>query len=492
MTTLAHALPAAPMRNARPRARVLWGIVAIEVLALCLPARWWGITSLSLLLIAILFGLFMAVLRGRGEPLILGWILIFPLGYYFLSFPKEHSLMTLDRVFVAMLLVTTCFADRFRVTPITAVLRKSAVWWVVFLLFAGMAIPRAKTPFNSLRLWLEAFVLPGALAWYVITYFDVRRYLRTLHVVTCVMAMYVAAIGMGEVIKQQDLLPLPDGDIYVAGDTRGQLPGDGAAGFLIRPNGPFSTNNTFAMDGLVSFFFLLFLKKALKGEMPAWQRVLHRLGVGAALAQALMPFFRSVLVSVAVVLIVDAFYQHGRRRALRVAAILSLASGFLVLRVTIPEAFEDRTDPTNVYNRIAQQFQTLAMFLDNPVNGVGLNNFNNAAQSSNTTVYEGLESVDYPHNNLGAILAETGLTGFVPFVASQVFFFAAFWKLSRDNSADSKLAWKAFLFIFLCYWINGMSLTIAYFEDLNLWYMLVLAVVYKFALTKGAGFPDPA
>jgi O-antigen ligase len=309
---------------------------------------------------------------------------------------------------------------------------------------------------------------------------------------TSVMTFYVAMIGTGEVIQQQDLLPLPNSDIYVAGDTRGQLPVGGVGNFLIRPNGPFATNNTFAMNGLVSLFFLLFLKKALKGEMPAWQRVLHRTAVAAALTQGLMPFFRSVLISLAVVLIVDAFYQRGRRRALRVAAILSLGSVFLLLRIAVPEAFEDRTDPMNLYSRIAQQYQTFAIFFDHPINGVGLDNFNSAAQNSKyTSVYKDLESVDYPHNNLGAILAETGVTGFVSFVVSQVLFFAAFRKLSHDNSADSKLAWKAFLCIFLCYWINGMSLTIAYFGDLNLWYMMVLAVLYKFAITKPPDFQPP-
>ncbi len=486
MTSVTPALPmATPMPNPRPRTLVLWGIVAIEVLALCLPAKWWGIAGLSLLVLAVLFGVLLSVLRGRGEVLVLAWVLIFPLGYYFLSFPREHSLITLDRVFVAVLLVTTCFADHARVTPIPDTMRKSAVWWAVFLLFAVIAVPRAKTPLNSLRLWLEAFVFPALLAWYVLRYFEIRKHLSTLHILTCVMTLYVAAIGVGEIVTQQDLLPLPDGDIYVAGDTRGQLPTSGGfTDFLVRPNGPFSTNNTFAMNGLVSLFFLLFLKQALRGQMPAWQSVLHRIGTSAALAETVMPFFRSVLVSLVVVLMVDMLYQHGRRRAMRAAAILGLASVFLLLRVTIPEAFEDRTDPANIYGRVAQQRQTIAMFFDHPLNGVGLNNFNEAAQNSKyTAVYKDLESVDYPHNNLGAILVETGLLGFVPFVVSQGLIFMAFWKLSRENSADSKFAWKAFLFIFLCYWINGMSLTIAYFEDLNLWYMLVLSLVYKYSIS---------
>jgi O-antigen ligase len=307
-------------------------------------------------------------------------------------------------------------------------------------------------------------------------------------VLTCAMTMYVAAIGVGEVIQQQDLLPLPDGDIYVAGDSRGHLPEGGLSNFLVRPNGPFSTNNTFAMNGLISFFLLSFLRRSLKAQMPGWQLVLHRIAMAAALAQAMMPFFRSVMLALVAVLMVDTFYQKGWRRALRVAAIVCLGSVFLLLRVTIPEAFEDRTDPENLYGRIAQQRQTLAMFLDHPWSGVGLNNFNDAAQRDKyARAYQGVESVAYPHNNLGAVLAETGLAGFVPFVLSQIFFFAAFWRLPRDKSPEAKLAWKAFLFIFLCYWINGMSLTIAYFGDMNLWYMLVLSLLYKFSLTSSPG-----
>lgn len=485
MTSATHILSTGPDR--RQRTALLCAVVAIEVLALCLPAEWWEIAALSLLVVVILFWTLMAVLRGTGESLVLAWTAIFPLGYYFLSYPMEHSLITLDRVIVPLLLMTAFFGDRARMTPIPAVLRKPAIWWAVFLLFALITIPRAASPLNALRLWVEAFLFPALLAWYVLRCFEVRRHLQALHVMTCVMAIYVAGIGVAEVVTQQDLLPLPDSTTYVAGDTGGPLPEGGIGDFLMRPNGPFSTTNTFAMNGVVSLFFLLFLKQAHKGDMPTWQMILHRVAVTAALAEALMPFFRSVLVSLAVVLLVDATFQHGRRRFIRLAAILSFGFLFVLLKVTIPQAFDDRTDPDNLYNRIAQQGQTFNIFLDYPWNGVGLNNFNDAAKNSRYAVtYKGLDPADFPHSNLGAILAETGLTGFVPFVIAQSLFFAAFWKLRRQRSADTKLAWKAFLFIFLCYWINGMSLTIIYYGDLNLWYMLVLACIYKFAITTSS------
>jgi hypothetical protein len=469
---------------------VIAGIVVIEVLALCLPAEWWAVAGLSVLLLAILSALLLEMVRGHGEGIVVAWILIFPLGYYFLAYPREHSIITLDRVLIGVLLVAAIFIEPVRIVPIPAVMRRPAVWWSIFLLFSAIATLRTIRTVISLHLWFDAFVCPALFAWYVLRCIDVRKYLSLFHIVTCVMSLYVAAIGGAEILTQQDLMSFPDSSTYVAGDTRGPLPEGGIGDFLIRPNGPFSTNNTFAMDGLVSLFFLLFIKQALQGKMPAWQRLLHRFGAGAALAQALMPLFRSVLISLAVVLLVDAVYQHGRRRTVRVVGVLSLGFIFLLLRLAMPAAFEDRTDPENIYSRVAQQGQTFAIFLDNPLNGVGLGNFNKAAQHSKYMAnYRGLDPADYPHSNLGAILAETGLTGFVPFVVSQVLFVVAFWKLRQRNSAESRLAWKTFLFIFLCYWINGLSLTIAYYGDLNLWYMLVLAIIYKFGVKGSTALP---
>jgi len=487
MTSVNYAFPAdLPALSSGQRRAALLGIVTIEILALCLPWKWWGIAGLSLLVLGILLGLLVSVVHGRGETPVISWVLIFPLGYYFLSFPREHPLFTFDRLFIAVLLVTACFADQTRAAQIPALLRKSAVWWGLFILFAAISTLRTNPQVSSLRLWMEPFLFPALLSWYVLRFLDVRKCLSWLHILTCVMTLYVAAIGIAEVVTQQDLLALPDSGVYVAGDTHGPLPKEGGlADFLIRPNGPFGTNNTFAMNGLVSLFLLFFLRQALKEQMPRWQRVLHRIGVAAALAQALLPLFRSVLLSLAVALIADIFYEKGWRRTIRMAAILALGSVFLLLRIASPEAFEDRTDPDNLYGRIAQQQQTLAIFLDHPINGVGLDNFHDVAQKDKySRGYKDVESVDYPHNNLGAVLAETGLSGFVPFVMSQVWFFAAFWKLRREDSPNARLAWKAFLFIFLCYWINGLSLTIAYYSDLNLWYMLVLSLLYKYGVAS--------
>jgi O-antigen ligase len=482
MTSLTGVLEA-PSQGARSHSYVLLAIAAIVAFALLLPAKLLALAFALIVLLGIAFGLLLEVLRGRGAWIIVTWILIFPLGYYFLTFPKEHTLISLDRAFIALLLVTAAFSVRSSMCPVPDTMVQSALWWFFFLVFAAISTLESHKEFSSLVMWFEAFVCPALLFWYTVRCIDVRNYLRAIHVVTCLMSLYVAGIGVAEVLTQQDLLPLPSATILAAGDTNG--PEGGVVDFLVRPNGPFATDNSFAMDGVVSFFFLYFLRRALHNQMPGWQGLLHRVGMVAALAQALMPLFRSVLVSLGIALLVDAMHLGGRRRTLRIAAVLGLGSFFLLLKFAAPSAFEERTDPVNFYDRIAQQRQTFAIFLDNPILGVGLGNFYEASQNSKYSAsFMGLEAADSPHSNFGAILAETGLSGFIPFVVSQVLLVSAFRRLQRKNSAEAALASKTLVFIFLCYFINGLSLTIGYYSDLNLWYMLVLGIMYKYAITE--------
>src|SRR5215467_1493335 len=42
-------------------------------------------------------------LDGNADTLTLVWVGIFPLGYYFLSIPREKPIVTLDRVAVSMM-----------------------------------------------------------------------------------------------------------------------------------------------------------------------------------------------------------------------------------------------------------------------------------------------------------------------------------------------------------------------------------------------------
>ena len=140
----------------------------------------------------------------------------------------------------------------------------------------------------------------------------------------------------------------------------------------------------------------------------------------------------------------------------------------------------------NLYARLAQQRQTLEVFQRNPLLGAGLNNFISSAPQATpyTGFYSGVEPLDAPHNNLGAILAETGILGFIPYVLANGMLVAVFWQFCSRGLRDSKLVWTFFVYVFLSYWISGLDVTSGHYGDLNLWYLLTLAVLYKYALTQ--------
>jgi hypothetical protein len=418
--------------------------------------------------------LFAATLNGKIDPTILTWVLIFPLGYYFLSFPREKSIITLDRMLPIALLLAIGVASRERSEPLPRALRPCAIAWISFLVVAAASLMYARDILVSGRILVEGFWLPAILGWLVIGYFRVEENAATLHLLASLMALYVACIGAAEMVLKEDLLPLPGGTI-------------GFAGNLVRPNGPFGNDDSFALIGLITFFLLLFLWNLLGENISFGRRAVHYTGLIASLAMALMPMFRSVAISLMVILLIATL--SARKPSTRWAGwglLLTSVLAVSLVSILAPETYEDRSSPDNVYGRLAEQMQTWHLFASHPVLGVGLGQFTYVVNGDTqySAFYNGVRSVDSPHNTLGGILAETGILGFVPYVAAQTTLFLAFWRLGRKREPHARLAWTYFLYIFLGYWINGLSLESGYSSDLNLWFIFSITVLYKHSMSE--------
>lgn len=462
--------------SAVPRQGLAFGILAVVIIAAAFaPIQLLvGIGILVAIPVAGYFAL--QAIDGNADMFTLVWACLFPLGYYFLSFPHEQSIVTFDRVTALMMAVALAFCPQSGVGVIPNDLRKSALAWIGFLAVALVSVLSIGNVLTPGRVWLDAFLLPAIVAWYVIACFPVRRYLRVLHVLACVAAVYSAAIGAAEVALGTDLLPLPG-----AGDTFA-----GAQDVLVlRVNGPFLSNNSFGLIGLVSFCLIWFLRSAIAQAMPRWQKALNALGVTAALIAAMLPLFRSIFATVALIFFVDLFRRMSlRQRAIRLGILGLMMAGVLALMLSVPELFQERvSDSGNISARIAQQKQNFQLFLDHPIVGVGFANFVPAAAKSQSAnvAFDDVIALGSPHSNLGAVLAETGLAGFLPYAFSNVLLIIAFWKLRQSSKVEGRLAWTFFMYVFLSYWVSGLALTSGYYSDLNLWFMFSVAVIYKYA-----------
>ena len=458
--------------NGLPEAALIAVASAVTAAIILVPSL--GLAILVLPAVAVIFWVVLRFLHGKTEPLLVAWVLVFPLGYHFLTFPREKAIITLDRVLIAILVMGMGFAAPRALSKIPRPLSRSAIAWLGFLLVSGFSLHKAVAPLGSTRLVLDAFLLPALLGFYVIRFFRVRDHLATLHTLCCIMAIYVAAIGAGEFFTGVDLLPLPGGDLVFAGQ-------------FARPNGPFYSDDAFAIIGLLSFFFILFLRHALHDRWSASRQLLHTLGIACALASGLMPLFRSVLVTLVVILALDYFSRRtAMGRVARFSVMILLVGLVLVAAVVAPDAYTDRSRPDNFYFRIAGEKQFLAVFLDHPLLGIGIKNYTDVVsqESRYAALYEGVQASTAPHSNLGAVLSETGLVGFVPYVLSQILLIAAFYKLARNNSGgEGALLWKFFLYSFLSYWVSGLTLASGYSSETNLFFVFVLSIMYKYGIT---------
>jgi O-antigen ligase len=288
----------------------------------------------------------------------------------------------------------------------------------------------------------------------------------------CISSIICAAVAAAEIVTSQDLLSTGNSVMFYAGG-------------IPRPNGPFSSNDVLALMGAVSFFFLLFLRRALGAELSAGRRILHSIGLAAALGMALMPMFRSVMITLLLVLIIDTFWEHGTTRRARHVVLMLASVGLIFLAsVLAPKAFEDRSGSENAYGRIAEYQQCLRVFLEHPLLGVGFQNFNSyvAGETRYFASYQGVSSLDWPHNTLAQIITETGIIGFVPYALAHLLLLVAIWQL-RQSSSSGYLAWKYFVYLFLSYWITGLTESSGY-GYLNLWFTLAVAVSCKYALAS--------
>ncbi len=420
-----------------------------------------------------------SVFHGYGDPVLLMWVLLFPFGYHFLSYPREQSIVTLDRVVVLLLVVAIGFANGSKGTMVPSPLRSAALAWGCYVLIAAVSMIGSVGPVTlyKVRILLDALVMPALLGWYVVRSLDVRRHLRALHALTCVMIICTSAVALAEIVLGENLLKLPGGGLYLIG-TAGQ--------YWVRPDGPFSNDNSLGLIGLVTFCFLMFLRRALRDGIPRAQRFLHAAGAVCALFCSIASLFRSIMLTLVVIVLLDLRYRYlSRSRARSLSVLASVVGCFIMLKLISPAAYDERLSPENIVGRIAQNQQTLLVFLSHPVSGVGFGSFGDAAIDlpADMGSFRGISPVDSPHNNLGSVVAESGLMGFLPFILSQVLLVIAFCRMKAGKQSVEKLVWAFFLYMFLTYWITGMSEGSYYSSDLNLWFMFCLACLYKYALT---------
>lgn len=391
------------------------------------------------------------------------WFAATPWASYWLRFPEERSIVTFDRVVVSAVVAGFAVRAWRRRRPPRLTLYEAA--WLCFGLVAlASAATAAEATGFALRTAVDAFLLPLALLVAVRAGFEPAEDRRPLFWGAVLLGLALPWPGVVEFVTASDVMAFAGASILRTG--------------IVRANGPFVTDNSYALVGAMTGLFLLWLPRELGFRVEGLARAVWRAAQGGAFLAALLPIFRAVILALAAALALPAL-AAGRLRALSRAAL----AGALLLVASLPAlvplsqtaTFRDRiSDPSSAFSRAATYLAAIDVIGDRPILGVGLTNYHTYFEAKyGTAWYVDVEAVNdvgaesYPHNNLLGVWAELGVVGLFFYLLAAFALAAAAWR-RRSVAA---------LALMVVYWLPGMTLQSGVYSDLNLYYFAMLGVL---------------
>ncbi len=412
-----------------------------------------------------------AFARGLLHYAVLLWVAVYPYCYYLLSFPAERPIFTVDRAFILLLTVEMLIFSRqsLAVAPLTRDVRVSGYCWALYLMvcFFTLTAHAPPDPLAFYRLLVEGMLMPALLGLYAVRYFPLLKDLQKLHFAVCVLGIGLCITGLIELLTNIDLFPW-NGSEPMFTDTH-----------LRRADGPFEQQIVLSLVAILAFFFILYLRRVLPERLPPWREFVHKAGCVAALGAALLPLNRGLIFSLVPIAIIDSCSKHRLlSRRVWTAFFATVILVTVAARLVDPRLYEDRVSrPDNVYQRLAQHRETLRVVREYPLLGVGFGLYHDVATRNPRymATWKGIESMNYPHNAMMTVLSEEGLVGLALYLAAQLFFIRAMWKIRRVYPPG----WLAFIYCTLVYILTGLDYATVYFADINLFYIFILGVLYQ-------------
>jgi O-antigen ligase len=193
----------------------------------------------------------------------------------------------------------------------------------------------------------------------------------------------------------------------------------------------------------------------------------------------MIPLNRGLVFALVPVAIVDSCSRSrliSRRIWAAVFGIILL--GAVAARILNPRLYDDRVArPDNVYQRLAQDRETLRVVGEYPLFGVGFNLYHDVTSRDPRYLsrWKGIESMNFPHNALMTVLSEEGIVGLLLYVSAQVFLIRAMWRMREVYPPG----WLAFLYCVLIYVLIGIDYATVYYSDINLFYIFTLGIYFQ-------------
>ena len=471
----------AEMKTASPMHPLYWVLCLLSLVPLCavLPMTPTKVGAAILVAWAALIWVAISFVRNQFHHTVPIWVAVYPYCYYLLSYPAEKSIFTVDRAFILLLVIEIFIASRRPSVPLTRDVQISACLWGTFLIVCFLSLighnPADILP--SYRFLIDGMVMPAVFGLYAMRYFPLLRNLRRLHVCACILGFGLFVTGFIELTTGIDLFPWKGSEPMYT-DTH-----------LRRADGPFEQQIILSVVAILAFFFILFLGRTLINEMSRRRMIFHKFACLAALGAALLPLNRGLIFALAPIAVIEfASRQRLVPRRLWAAFFSVILLSMVAARLIDPRLYEDRvSSPDNVYQRLAQHEETLRVVREHPLFGVGFGLYHDVALRNPQYMarWNGIESMNVPHNAMMTVLSEEGIVGLALYVLAQAFLIRAMWKIRKAYTPG----WLAFLYCILVYVLIGLDYATVSFGDINLLYLFILGVIYQLQVRMTS---DPA
>lgn len=430
-----------------------------------------------------------------ASRMLIAWLALSPLASFYFRYPAERSLITFDRaalIFIAALFFLgwyrgTQAGNRFHQIAAT----KFELLWLILTTVALLsAVAISNNLGTATKTAIDAFLLP-LVAFRLARYHLDLRDNRTILLTAAAFLSFVLFItGTYEMLTGVNLFPYSGSDIMREGE--------------IRVNGPFSSDSSLAGISLLIALFLLAAPKVLRVRMDGSAQFIYLCSLISALIAALLPVFRIIAIALAIGWTgYEILRRQGREssatrklpnRSRRVqvlaglAMIATLALSVMFISLLSPDRL---TSLYNVYGRLATWTAAARIAAENPMTGVGLNNYGDYIAQRYETADQLADAVGEiraarsPHSNTLWVATELGVAGLALYLAANLFVFLMGLRMLRNSeTSHQRAAAASFLAIAAAYTIVGLTLTSGAYSDLNLCFFFLIGLLSKAVCDK--------
>jgi O-antigen ligase len=341
-----------------------------------------------------------------GPKALLIWVAASPLAYPFLRYPFHRGgYVTFDRVALfALLLILLRQARPATRHPAGDLVRNGMA--VLAVVYGARLLLAPYGGITEVRLWLDAMVLP------IVAYAVTRRVVFQRGDGGVIGALVVAGVFIS-VISIAELVV----GFSLASFSGGTAVFDALAG-IQRVSGPYASNAASSTAALVCLAAAIYWTRQRSGDA----KIAGIVAVIVITAGALASFHRAAGIA-AVALLILGTVPGARNRSARYLTIcmigLALALGFYAISGAVEHStfFQGRvTSTTNVTGRFASWDQSVAIFKQDPLIGVGVGQAPIVQQQQGLFTFAGQHAAVTIHNSFLTVLAENGVIGEAAFL----------------------------------------------------------------------------